>query len=108
MQKPLLYTFRRCPYASRARLAVHASGVDIEMREVGLKNKLHQRGRIAADNRADIVIFDPATVATGPPEIRADLPGGESRLFADAVGIERVMVEGVDIVVQLRMEKKMV
>ena len=39
MQKPLLYTFRRCPYAIRARLAVHASQVAVEMREVDLKAK---------------------------------------------------------------------
>ena len=39
MTLPLLYTFRRCPYAIRARLAVHASGVKVEMREVDLKNK---------------------------------------------------------------------
>ncbi|MBM3345845.1 MAG: glutathione S-transferase [Betaproteobacteria bacterium] len=36
---PILYTFRRCPYAIRARLAVHASGVAVEMREVDLKHK---------------------------------------------------------------------
>lgn len=36
---PILYTFRRCPYAMRARLALHVSGVAIEMREVSLRNK---------------------------------------------------------------------
>jgi glutathione S-transferase len=36
---PVLYSFRRCPYAMRARLALHASGIAIEHREVLLKNK---------------------------------------------------------------------
>jgi glutathione S-transferase len=40
---PILYSFRRCPYAMRARLALLASGmkagVDYEHREVVLKNK---------------------------------------------------------------------
>ena len=36
---PFLYTFRRCPYAMRARLAIKASGVIVEIREVKLKNK---------------------------------------------------------------------
>ena len=36
---PILYTFRRCPYAMRARLAIKASGVIVEIREVKLKNK---------------------------------------------------------------------
>ena len=36
---PILYTFRRCPYAIRARLAIHVSGVKVETREVDLRNK---------------------------------------------------------------------
>ena len=36
---PVLYSFRRCPYAIRARLALQASGVVHELREVILKNK---------------------------------------------------------------------
>ncbi|HVK56380.1 MAG TPA: glutathione S-transferase [Burkholderiales bacterium] len=37
--KPVLYTFRRCPYAIRARLAIKVSGIEVEMREVDLRNK---------------------------------------------------------------------
>ena len=36
---PVLYSFRRCPYAMRARLALHASSIALEHREVVLKNK---------------------------------------------------------------------
>jgi glutathione S-transferase len=36
---PVLYSFRRCPYAMRARLALHASGLGVEHREIELKNK---------------------------------------------------------------------
>ena len=36
---PQLYSFRRCPYAMRARLAVQAAGVEVELREILLKNK---------------------------------------------------------------------
>jgi glutathione S-transferase len=36
---PLLYTFRRCPYAIRARLAINVSDVSVEMREVDLRYK---------------------------------------------------------------------
>ncbi len=36
---PVLYSFRRCPYAMRARLALAVSGVDYELREVSLKSK---------------------------------------------------------------------
>ncbi|MEZ2230543.1 glutathione S-transferase [Microcoleus sp.] len=36
---PILYSFRRCPYAMRARLAVVASGIVCELREVVLRDK---------------------------------------------------------------------
>ena len=36
---PILYTFRRCPYAMRARLAIAVSGISVELREVILKDK---------------------------------------------------------------------
>lgn len=36
---PILYSFPRCPYAMRARLALLASGIQCELREVVLRNK---------------------------------------------------------------------
>lgn len=36
---PILYSFRRCPYAIRARLALCQAGVSVELREVDLKHK---------------------------------------------------------------------
>ena len=36
---PVLYSFRRCPYAMRARLALLASGQTCELREVVLRDK---------------------------------------------------------------------
>ncbi len=36
---PILYSFRRCPYAMRARLALHVSVIVVEVREVSLLNK---------------------------------------------------------------------
>ncbi|RDH83137.1 MAG: glutathione S-transferase [endosymbiont of Galathealinum brachiosum] len=37
--KPVLYSFRRCPYAMRARLALQYCNIQVELREVDLKNK---------------------------------------------------------------------
>ena len=36
---PILYSFRRCPYAMRARLALASSGLSHELREVALRSK---------------------------------------------------------------------
>ena len=39
MSLPILYSFRRCPWAMRARVALHNAGVQCELREVDLKDK---------------------------------------------------------------------
>ena len=36
---PVLYSFRRCPYAMRARMALHHAGIQCVVREVDLKDK---------------------------------------------------------------------
>jgi N-acyl-D-aspartate/D-glutamate deacylase len=59
---------------------------------------LHDRGRIAAGFRADLVLFQPDRIQPGPVYTRPDLPGGVSRLFSDPSGIEHVFVNGVEIV----------
>ncbi len=37
--RPLLYSFRRCPYAMRARLAIAGAGFDCQLREIILRDK---------------------------------------------------------------------
>ena len=39
MTNPVLYSFRRCPYAMRARLAMYYAQSQVELREIVLKNK---------------------------------------------------------------------
>lgn len=39
MQYPILYSFRRCPYAMRARLAISSAGIEVELREILLRDK---------------------------------------------------------------------
>ena len=36
---PVLYSFRRCPYAMRARIALQVSATPYELREVQLRDK---------------------------------------------------------------------
>jgi len=59
---------------------------------------LRDRGTLAAGRQADLVLFDPETVGARDASLVHDLPGDTARLFASAVGIERVLVNGRTIV----------
>ena len=39
MKQPILYSFRRCPYAIRARMALYYSNIAFDIYEVNLRNK---------------------------------------------------------------------
>jgi N-acyl-D-aspartate/D-glutamate deacylase len=60
---------------------------------------LRDRGVLREGAYADIVLFDPETVATDEVKLVDDLPGGTSRLYADSIGVHRVMVNGTTVVV---------
>ena len=68
---------------------------DVPARLYGLTG----RGRVAEGAIADLVVLDPDTVGTKPLLARHDLPAGGERLYAEATGIEHVLVGGRDAVV---------
>ena len=54
-QPPILYSFRRCPYAIRARLAIAKAEVNVELREVVLRNKPQQLLDISAKGTVPVL-----------------------------------------------------
>lgn len=60
--------------------------------------RIPDRGRIAPGGPADLMLFDPAHVAPSPrPRRVADLPGGDSRMVRDPIGMHGVWVNGVQV-----------
>jgi N-acyl-D-aspartate/D-glutamate deacylase len=59
---------------------------------------LRERGVLTEGFHADIVVFDPETIGAGHATLVHDLPGDTPRLIADATGVVRVLVNGVETV----------
>src|SRR6202030_1961106 len=62
--------------------------------KTALMHDITDRGFIAAGKVADITIFDPDTIASKPREPEATLPARGIEVQGEAVGIDRVIVNG--------------
>lgn len=58
MQIPILYTFRRCPFAIRARAALFFSKINYEVREVMLKNKPSEMLAISKKGTVPVLLIN--------------------------------------------------
>ena len=54
--RPILYSFRRCPYAMRARLAVTVSGQKCELREIVLRDKPQEMLAASAKGTVPVLV----------------------------------------------------
>ena len=97
MTRPILWTFRRCPYAMRARLAIASSGVAVELREILLREKpdafLHTspKGTVPVVVDGDVVIEESLDVMhwalrRSDPEHWLEMPAAGHDLIAEADG----------------------
>lgn len=62
LAEPILYSFRRCPYAMRARLAVMISGTVCELREVKLAAKPAQMLAASPKGTVPVMVLADGTV----------------------------------------------
>ncbi len=54
---PVLYSFRRCPYAMRARLAIHAARFRCELREIVLRDKALEMLEISPKGTVPVLVL---------------------------------------------------
>lgn len=59
---------------------------------------LRDRGRLLEGAYADVLVFDEDHIGSKEMEMRTDLPAGAARLYAEAVGIDHVLCNGVEVV----------
>jgi len=62
LELPKLYSFRRCPYAMRARLALAVSGQRCELREVVLRNKPQELIQASPKATVPVLVLPDSTV----------------------------------------------
>lgn len=66
---PILYSFRRCPYAMRARLAICVSQQTVELREILLKDKPQAMLQASPKGTVPVLILQDNTVIEESREI---------------------------------------
>ncbi len=62
MTHPILFSFRRCPYAMRARLALYASGLTVELREIILRDKPAHMLEISPKGTVPVLMLADGTI----------------------------------------------
>jgi len=58
MSRPILYSFRRCPYAMRARLALVTTGSTVELREVVLREKPEHMLAVSPKGTVPVLVLE--------------------------------------------------
>lgn len=59
---PIIYSFRRCPYAMRARLAVQSAGFTVELREILLRDKAPEFTAASPKATVPVLVLPDGTV----------------------------------------------
>jgi glutathione S-transferase len=58
----VLYSYRRCPYAMRARMAVAYAGITLEIREIALRDKPKHMLQVSPKGTVPVLVLEDGTV----------------------------------------------
>ena len=73
MTLPILYSFRRCPYAMRARMSIVREGYEVELREVVLRDRPDHMMEISPKGTVPVLLLADGTVIEESLEIMQHL-----------------------------------
>ena len=77
MSLPVLYSFRRCPYAMRARMSIVREGFEVELREVVLRDRPDHMMEISPKGTVPVLLLPDGTVIEESLEIMQHVLGWE-------------------------------
>lgn len=62
MSLPILYSYRRCPYAMRARMALKYAGIEVNIIEISLRNKPAQMLQASPKGTVPVLVLADGSV----------------------------------------------
>ena len=69
MALPILYSFRRCPYAMRARMSIVRTNFQVELREVILRDRPEHMMEVSPKGTVPVLLLEDGTVIEESLEI---------------------------------------
>ena len=84
---PILYSFKRCPYAMRARMALQLAEIKCEIREIRLSNKPEHMLEVSPKGTVPILILEDKVIDESYDIVNWIIE--ESNIFNDNLGSEQ-------------------
>ena len=94
MVHPILYSFRRCPYAIRARMVLSYMEVSIELREVLLNERPQSLYKISSKGTVPVLLLKDGKVLDESLDImRWAIKQGEKKLYEDKLNEQNQLIK---------------
>tara|TARA_Y200000002_G_scaffold376189_1_gene379663 strand:+ start:1004 stop:1654 length:651 start_codon:yes stop_codon:yes gene_type:complete len=90
MDMPILYSFKRCPYAMRARMALKLANIQCELREVRLNNKPKHMLEVSPKGTVPILILEDKIIDESIEIINWVLD--QNNIFKDNISSEQIKI----------------
>ena len=98
MVYPILYSFRRCPYAIRARMVLSYMEVSVELREVLLNERPQSLYKISSKGTVPVLLLKDGKVLDESLDImRWAIKQGEQNLYEDKLNEQNQLIKYNDI-----------